>query len=131
MKLHEAFANYLQEFNKINPKMGHIFYYISFILHSLILPVSVYILLFTNNLLLFIVLIIFYVGVLWHWEIYGECILTTIERNLGDPNKLGIGDFKKIYGYVIYFILYYCTPPIIILFALFRIYYLKTTCKRR
>jgi hypothetical protein len=127
----EAFANYLREFNKNNPAIANILYYISVVLHVLILPISVLILIFSNSLLLLIALIVFFVGIIWHWEVYGECIMVTIEENLGDRNKRGIKDFNKIYGDTVHFILYYCSPPIMIFLSLYKIYYLKTTCKRR
>ena len=129
----EAFAKYLTEFKKNNETLAVTIFKILNIIHFIILPpVVLYIVIFTNSLLLLIVFVLIFSLIMLHWEVYGECVFYTIERIFGgDTFKKKQETFKKTFGSIGYTIIAQYIPIIVITIALFRIYYLKTICTRR
>ena len=123
-----SFIDKVKIFKTTYPTLSHIGYYIVFLSHFLILFIPIVILLFSKNILLLMIIIMFEMFLLIHWYIHNECILTTIERSLSHQGYTQKQFNESIIGKNNYTILTIGLRPIIVLLALYRIYYLKCRC---
>jgi len=128
-----TFLTSVKKLREENPILATLLLYTIVLFHFclvLFLFIGVFI---SDNILIIMSIIIVETFILLQWHVYGECILTPIENALSRKasNISFMSDFlNSVISKTGTDVFWTLKPPVIIIACLYKIYYLKTTCKR-
>ena len=131
-----TFLNSLKQLREVNPTLATLLVYILKLLHVFFVAFDIIGPFIFDNILILMSIIILEIVILLQWYIYGICLLTPIENALsGKANSTFISFLTEYLESILSkkgaYAFWTFKPFFVVVVCLYKIYYLKITCKGR